>query len=214
MIRILVIDDHKMFLQGIGNILDQEEDMHIVALCESGEASYDLLKNNSVDLVLLDIQLQTMSGLDICKYIRKEYPKTKVLMLSMLKEESFITQAMSIGAHGYILKSSGQEELLKAIRIIQSGQTYFSSEVTQVVMNSLRFDSDSSKNKKQAPKISKREKEVLQLIVQEHTTQEIANLLFISLKTVESHRSNLLAKMGVRNIAGLVRKALEFNLVE
>ena len=133
----------------------------------------------------------------------------------MFNEESFVTEILNNGAQGYILKNTGREELLKAIRTVNGGQSYFSKEVTQTIMKSLmKHRKGSSKSQKFFPKISRREKEVLKLIMEEFTTQEIANKLFISLKTVESHRSSLLAKLNARNSAGLVRIALENHVLD
>jgi DNA-binding NarL/FixJ family response regulator len=133
----------------------------------------------------------------------------------MFNEESYVTEILNHGASGYILKNTGREELLQAINKVNEGQSYFSKDVTQTIMKGLmKHRKSSKKSTKLIPKISRREKEVLELIVKEHTTQEIADKLFISLKTVESHRSSLLAKLNARNSAGLVRIAMENNLVE
>ena len=144
----------------------------------------------------------------------EKYKDTKVIAISMFNEESFVTEILNNGAKGYVLKNTGREELLKAIATVQSGKSYFSDDVTDTIMKGLMNQRTGSKEvKKDIPKISRREKEVLNLIVKEHTTQEIAKKLFISLKTVESHRSNLLAKLNARNTAGLVRIAMENNLI-
>ncbi len=215
MIKILIADDHTMFVDGIESILRNETDVELVAKCYDGNSVFNLLKENDIDVLLLDVNLPDISGIDVCKRLRKEYPKLRVLALSMYNEESFISEILKNGASGYILKNTGRAELMKAIQLVHEGQTYFSDAVTQTIMKSMVKGNDSSnKKKKEFPKISRREKEVLQLIIEEFTTQEIANQLFISLKTVESHRSNLLAKLNVRNTAGLVRLTIENNLLD
>ncbi|MEM8909715.1 MAG: response regulator transcription factor, partial [Bacteroidota bacterium] len=159
--------------------------------------------------------LPKMNGIEVCKKLFEIKPDIKVLALSMFNEESFVTEILHNGAQGYILKNTGRIELLKDIRTVYEGQSYFSEAVTQTIMKSLvKSNTKSSGTKLSIPKISRREKEVLQLIVEEFTTQEIADKLFISLKTVESHRSSLLAKLNARNTAGLVRIAIENNLLE
>jgi len=164
-------------------------------------------------VILLDINLPGMNGIEVCQKLSKEYPEVKVLALSMHNEESFVTEILKHGAQGYILKNTGKKELLNAIQAVFSGQSYFSDEVTETIMKSLVSQKSCTKKSSiLAPKISRREKDVLDLIVREHTTQEIADTLFISLKTVESHRRSLLTKLGVRNTAGLVRVALENQL--
>jgi len=215
MIKVLIADDHAMFSDGIVSILQEEKDLEVVGTCLDGPSVGTWLKANEADLLLLDVNLPGMNGIEVCKEVNKNYPKLKVLAISMFNEESYVSEILNHGASGYILKNTGREELLNAIRIVMSGETYFSDEVTETMMKSLMKNRKGSKSTGTGflPKISRREKEVLNLIVQEFTTQEIANQLFISLKTVESHRSNLLAKLNARNSAGLVRIAMENKLL-
>lgn len=215
MIKILIADDHTMFVDGIDSIMKGIDDIKVAGRCYNGQSIIDFASSNDVDVVLLDVNLPDMSGIDVCKKLLTLKPDIKILAISMFNEESFVSEILNNGAKGYILKNTGREELLQAIRTVNDGETYFSEEVTQTIMNSLMKNRKaSSKSAGFYPKISRREKEVLKLIVQEHTTQEIADKLFISLKTVESHRSSLLAKMNARNSAGLVRIALENNLID
>ena len=137
----------------------------------------------------------------------------KILVLSMHDEESYITEVLKSGALGYVLKNTGRKELVTAIRTVASGRTYFSEAITNTIMNGLMNNNKKAKPvEKEVPKITRREKEILDLIMEENTNQEIAGKLFISLKTVEAHRSNLLSKLNARNTAGLVKKAIELQL--
>lgn len=214
MINILIADDHAMFADGISSILKNEDSLQVVGSCLDGPSVLKFLKNNKVDILLLDVNLPGMSGIDVCKEVTTNFKDTKVLAISMFNEESFVTEILNNGAMGYILKNTGREELLKAIDTVLSGKSYFSDDVTQTIMKGLmKQRTASKKSEPEIPKISRREKEVLELIMKEHTTQEIADELFISLKTVESHRSNLLAKLNARNTAGLVRIAMEYDLL-
>lgn len=215
-IKILVADDHMMFVDGIDSILKDEKDIEVVGRCYDGPSVIEFLKKDSADLVLLDVNLPEMNGIEVCKQVNKSFSGTKILAISMFNEESFVTEILNNGAEGYILKNTGREELLTAIRTVNDGKTYFSKDVTQTIMKSLMKSRKASNSSKSGfiPKISRREKEVLKLIVEEFTTQEIANELFISLKTVESHRSSLLAKMNARNTAGLVRITMENKLLD
>ncbi len=215
-IKILVADDHMMFVDGIDSILKDEKDIEVVGRCYDGPSVIEFLKNDNADLVLLDVNLPEMNGIEVCKQVNKSYSDTKILAISMFNEESFVTEILNNGAEGYILKNTGREELLTAIRTVNNGKTYFSKDVTQTIMKSLMKSRKASNSSKSGfiPKISRREKEVLKLIVEEYTTQEIAKELFISLKTVESHRSSLLAKMNARNTAGLVRITMENKLLD
>jgi len=214
MIRILIADDHKMFVDGIESILNTEQDINVVDRCFDGKSVFTKLKEHEIDVILLDVNLPEMNGIEVCKKMNKEKSKVKVLALSMFNEESYVTEILKHGASGYILKNTGRVELLTAIRTIFEGKTYFSKDVTQTIMKGLVKTSKPKSKHAFLPKISRREKEVLNLIVKEFTTQEIANQLYISLKTVESHRSSLLSKLNARNTAGLVRIALENKLLE
>ncbi|MBC7884101.1 MAG: response regulator transcription factor [Saprospiraceae bacterium] len=215
MINILIADDHTMFVDGIESILKVEADMLVVGSCYDGPSVIEFVKKNNVDIILLDVNLPGMSGIEVCKELNLHHPSVSVLAISMFNEESFVSEILNNGAKGYILKNTGREELLKAIRTIAGGDSYFSKDVTETIMKGLMNQRKaSSKNSAFFPKLSRREKEVLKLIAQEFTTQEIADSLFISLKTVESHRSSLLSKLNARNSVGLIRIAMENNLLE
>ncbi|MBK8698967.1 MAG: response regulator transcription factor [Saprospiraceae bacterium] len=215
MIQVLIADDHTMFVDGIESILLVEDGIHVAGRCYDGASVIEFVKSNKVDIVLLDVNLPDMSGIEVCKQLAASHPEVKVLAISMYNEESYVSETLNHGARGYILKNTGRDELLKAIRTVYSGATYFSKDVTETIMKGLMNRRKSStKSTVDMPKISRREKEVLKLIAEEFTTQEIADKLFISLKTVESHRSNLLAKLNARNSAGLVRISLENHLLD
>lgn len=214
-IKILVADDHTMFVDGIDSILKDEKDIEVVGRCYDGPSVLTFIAQQEPSLVLLDVNLPDMNGIEVCKQVNKDYPNVKILAISMFNEESFVTEILNHGAEGYILKNTGREELLTAIRTVHEGKSYFSKDVTQTIMKGLmKARKASNATTSFIPKISRREKEVLKLIVEEFTTQEIADKLFISLKTVESHRSSLLGKLNVRNTAGLVRVTMENRLLD
>ncbi len=209
MTRILIVDDHLLFADGLKSILDQTPHFEIIGLAFDAKSTFDLLEKSPVDVVLLDINLGKDDGVSLCKMIRSRYKDTKVLALTMYNEESFLTEMLEQGAAGYLLKNTPKNELLQAIDAVMNGETYVSKEVAEKLLHSM------SKRKKigEAPVLSRREKEVLELIVEEHTTPEIANQLHISPNTVESHRSNMFSKLGVRNVAGLGRLAFTMRLI-
>ncbi|HUR29794.1 MAG TPA: response regulator transcription factor [Saprospiraceae bacterium] len=215
MIRVMIADDHNMFVEGVESILEGNENIQVVSKCYTGTEVFEKVSLTHPDVILLDINIPGMNGLEVCQKLNKEYPEVKVLALSMHNEESFVMEILKYGAQGYILKNTGKKELISAIETVNNGQSYFSEEVTETIMKSLvNQRTGNKKTTSLAPKISRREKDVLELIVREHTTQEIADTLFISLKTVESHRRSLLTKLGVRNTAGLVRVAIENQLTK
>lgn len=212
MIRIFITDDHAMFAEGIASLLADERDFKLTGQAGTAAETLECVSADPPDVLLLDINLPDQSGLEVCRRVRAETPEVKILALSMLNEESYITAMLNAGASGYLLKNTGKAELCTAIRALATGKTHFSREVTDIVMHSM-MRQRTPDTAPAAPKISRRELEVLHLIVDECTTQEIANRLFLSEKTVESHRAALLAKLGARNTAGLVRQALKWRLL-
>jgi DNA-binding NarL/FixJ family response regulator len=217
-IRLLIADDHKMFVSGIRSLMEETSDMQVVATCHDGSEVLAMAQAHEADVILLDINMPGMQGVEACTLLSKEVPKLKVLVLSMYNEESYITQLLNNGAMGYVLKDTEVKELLHAIRQVHKGETFFSKSVTQTIVNSLinrnKAQETPENTKPPLPVLSRREKEILQLIVNEHSTQEIAEMLFISPKTVEVHRGNLLNKFAVRNTAGMVRIAVEHKLLD
>lgn len=213
-IQVMIVDDHKMFVEGVQAIFSGSKDIEIVKAIYDGKDVMEALdKNKNIQLILLDINLPNINGLELTKLIKKKYPDVRILVLSMYNNAEYIKEVLKEGASGYILKNTDHEELASAIHSISQGQQYYSQPVTQTMMNSFAKKNSGSNMDIMQVKISKREKEILGLIIKEHTAQEIANMLFISLHTVETHRSNLMSKLGVRNSAGLVRVALENNLI-
>jgi len=213
--RILIADDHSMFADGIESILNEQDGIQVVGKCYDGASILPYLKENDIDIILLDVNLPEKNGIEVCKEVIAAFPEMKILAISMFNQESYVTEILKNGAKGYILKNTGREELMQAITTVSEGNTFFSKDVTQTIMRGLMNErKGGTPSKGFIPKITRREKEVLKLIVQEFTTQEIGEKLFISLKTVESHRSSLLAKVNARNTAGLVAKAIEHKLMD
>lgn len=211
-IRILIADDHQLVIDGIKLMLHDAEGIECVASASHGKEVLDILAHKAVDIVLLDINMPIMNGMECCQEIVKKFADVKVLALSMVKEASLIKRMLEIGAKGFLFKNAGKDEVIEAIRKAYRGEQVFSEEVLAIVMGS--FGQKKTKAyEEELPKVSRREKQVLSLIVWEKTTQEIADELCISPGTVETHRRNLLHKLDVRNTAGLVRVALENDLV-
>ena len=211
MIRVTIIDDHRLFAEGVMKLLSDLPDINIIKCFESYRelSSKDDLGN--YDVLLLDINLDTESGIEICKKIKKENETIKIIALTMINELSVIRKMINSGADGYLLKNVDKEELANAILEVYSGNQYLGKNTSQIVYDKI-IGGKEKNSPKVIPSISRREKEVLELIVEEFTTQEIADTLHIGFSTVESHRRNLSIKLGARNTAGLVRIALEFGL--
>ncbi|MEM6831315.1 MAG: response regulator transcription factor [Bacteroidota bacterium] len=210
--NILVVDDHQIIRDGIRFYFENDEHFIIKDEAENGIQAMEYLKENAYDIVLTDINMPEMDGLELMKNIRESYPEQKVLVLSMYNEAAHINKMIAMGANGYILKKSNKTELVNAINHILNGENHFSDEVYQSIVQNI-----AGKKPKQRltleTELSVREKEVLVLIANEYSNQEIADKLFISIRTVETHKRNLLEKTGCKNVAGLVMYAVERNLV-
>lgn len=205
-INILIVDDHPMVLEGMKALLSNFDNMSVVGTATNAFETMDKLKGNEVDVVIVDINLPEVSGIDLTARIKKEYPAIKVLAMSTFKERSYISQMIKNGASGYLVKSASKDEIEAAIQSASEGKLYLSLDINSIDLN--------SEIAPDVPVVSRREKEVLQLIVDGLTNPQIAEKLFISLHTVDSHRKNLLAKFNVNNTASLIRVAIKNNLVE
>lgn len=213
-IRILIADDHKMFRDGIIALLKEEKEIEISGEAREGREVLDFLKDNPVDLVLMDVHMPEMNGIEATQKIKERYPKVEILGLTMSDEENHIIKMVEAGALGYIIKNTGRKELITAIKTIASGDSYFSKEVSQTIFNQLTEEKRGKSKKETGVPLTQREIDVLKLIAEEMTNLEIAEKLFISARTVDTHRRNLLQKLGVKNTAGLVRYAFKHKLVE
>ena len=200
-----------MVREGLKSVLEKEN-FHIVAQANNGAEALNILRVSSVDVVLSDINMPKMDGVELMKNIKKEFPDQKVIALTMLGESQHIKQMLKAGASGYLLKNSSVKEIKKAIEEVINNQIYYSPEVTQIIMDNLTGKKQ-SKMAMEVP-LSSREMEVLHLIVKEQTNQEIADKLFISSRTVDAHKRNLLEKTGSKNVAGLVIYAMEKRLFD
>lgn len=213
MIHVFIVDDHKMVIDGMKLLLKDEPSITVVGTALNGEDGLAKIPQQHVDVVLLDINMPGMNGIDTCKKLLSELPEIKVVAISMHKESSLIKLMLNNGAKGYVLKNAGQDEVIDAIKTVHEGKMYLDDTVNEIVLNSV-LKNGNEKVKSPFPTLSRREKDVLRLILDECTTQEIADKLFISFGTVETHRRNMLIKTGARNTAGLVRTAIEYDLTK
>ena len=207
MIRLLLADDHPVIRDGISSILDNEKDIELVACARDGDHLLELLESTPTDVILMDINMPGTNGIEATKLVKKKYPEIKVISYSQYDEKRFIKQMLKSGANGYLLKNSDAGELINAVKIVNEGGMYLSPELPNI------FGTKSRRSNYLFPELSSRERDVLMEICKEKNTKEIAEILFISPNTVETHRANLLLKIGAKNTAGLVRWALENNIV-
>lgn len=210
--RIAVLDDHSLIVDGIKSLLQHNTTYQFAGGFHSSSAFESYIRNHSLpEFLLLDINLNGEDGMSLCKQFTKTYPELKIIMLTGLSEPAIIKNALKSGCAGFMLKNMKADELWECLAKVKAGEKYLHPEVEHILLQNA-MDGKSKQNDF-IPRLSRREKEVLELIVREHTTQEIADLLFISVNTVETHRASLLSKFGARNIAGLVREAVEKGLV-
>ncbi len=211
--KVAIIDDHKMFRQGVESLLNDHEDLTLAWGAANSKEAMDHLEANVPDVILMDISLGEESGITLSSKILKDYVDIKILGLSMHKEDNYIVKLLEVGAKGYLLKDAGADEMVLAIKKVYEGGTYYSSHVTNVLMKHLQQGTTPSASGDQV-KLTKREKEILTLIANELSNPEIAEKLFISIRTVDTHRRNLLDKLDVKNTAGLVKYAIKHGMAD
>ena len=202
--RIFIVDDHYMVIEGIRSLLQNEKGIEWCGHAMNAISCLAFLQQEQPDVILMDINLPDKSGIDLCKEVKEKYPSVLVIGLSTFNQQSFIQKMMENGASGYVLKNATQEELMEAIQAVAIGKTYLSEEAA----TSLREYAES-----EIPVITRREKEVLGLIADGMTNNEIAQKLFISTTTVDSHRKNLLTKFEAKNTALLIRTAAQLHFI-
>jgi two-component system nitrate/nitrite response regulator NarL len=201
MIRLAIAEDHQSLIDGIKLLLEYEEDIEIVGTANDGEQLLDLVRLKEPNVVITDIRMPKMDGITATKLIKKELPHTKVLGFTMFDQQDAIQQMLEAGASGYLLKNSPLEEVLKAVRSVHKGLTYFDANI--------KVDADDDSNKKAKGVLTKRQVEILGLIAQGKTSREIADELFIGLHTVDTHRKNMIRILGLQGKGELMRYALE-----
>lgn len=204
-IKVLVVDDHPMVLEGMRSMLAQISFVEISGTVSNAFDAIEMIKINLPDIVITDINMPEVSGIDLTVKIRKEFPAIRIVAMSTFKERSYISQMIQSGASGYLVKSASKEEIEEAILSVSEGKLYMSLDIN--------FTSSDKQELNNIPVLSSREKEVLQLIADGMTNPQIAAKLFLSLHTVDSHRKNLLTKFTVNNTASLIKLAAKYNLV-
>lgn len=209
-IRLLLVDDHQIIRHGIRALLKEHEEIEIVGEVENGKQALEAMRTTRPNVVLMDINMPVLSGIETTKLIHHKYPDVKVLALTMHSEPNYIVSILKAGAIGYILKNSDGKVLRDAILAASRGESYFPNEVSDAVLHSIMKNKPASHNTPTS--LTSREVEVLKLISYGLTTAKIAEKLFISKRTVDTHRNNLLSKLNLSNTAGLVRYAIENNL--
>jgi DNA-binding NarL/FixJ family response regulator len=205
-IKVFIVDDHQMIIEGIKSLLLNENSVELVGSANTAKNCLQYFRMKTADIILMDINLPDISGIDLCRIIKKEYPEVKIIALSTHNQGTYVRKMLESGATGYLLKNADKYEIIKAIDSVSKGNTYLTFEAERA----FRYENELLKK---LPKLTKREKEVLILIAEGLTNVHISKKLFISIDTVDSHRKNLYAKLNVKNTAMLIRFATENNLL-
>ncbi|HNX56121.1 MAG TPA: response regulator transcription factor [Prolixibacteraceae bacterium] len=206
-INVLLTDDHQIIIDGLKSLLKNQDEINVAAEAKNGRDALRILDLISIDVLLMDIDMPVMNGIDALKEIRRQNSKVKVVILSMHNEAGMIKSLIDLGANGYLLKSCTQDELVDAIKKVASGQSYFSSDVTLALLK------PATNQGQQNEILTERETEILKLIAAGFSNKEIGEQLFISHRTVDTHRTNLMKKLDVNNIAGLISYAIRNGIV-
>ncbi|ADR21173.1 DNA-binding response regulator [Marivirga tractuosa] len=213
MIKVLLVDDHRLIRDGIRFYLEKDgHDISIVGEANDGKQALIFLEKNpgEVDIMLTDISMPEMNGVELATEVNKSFPSVKIIALTMIKDSQYVKQMLQAGASGYLLKNAREKEIVDAVKTVYNGESYYAQEATKAIMDFM----SKKKQDSDVVAISKREKEVLRLIIDELSNQEIADKLFISIRTVEAHKRNLMEKTGSKTLAGLVKYAINNFLFE
>jgi two-component system, NarL family, nitrate/nitrite response regulator NarL len=216
--RIVLADDHELVRDGIKSLLENEEDFKVVAEASDGREALKIIAKEQPDLLIVDIRMPVMNGIEVVKNLTKDFPKVKKLVLSMHDSEEYVVESIESGADGYLLKGSNKAEFLKALHAIAAGGKYFSGDISKIIIdNFVKGKSKSSQKPLNTPEeisiLTNREKQILELILDGKGNNEIAEVLEISRRTAEVHRFNLMKKLNVKNLIELTQKSKELNLI-
>jgi len=212
--KIILADDHEIFLESLSTLVSSEDNMQVFSKAHNGKELVDLVKENPPDLCIVDMDMPEMNGLQASESLLRIYPDIKILILTMHKEKSLIKKMMNIGIKGYLLKTCDKEEFIFAINQILKNKTYFSDEVIETIVKDDAYETKGSPDISKIATLSDREKEVIRLLCDGLNNKQIADKLFVSHKTIDNHRTNVMRKLDVHNIVGLIRFCLKHGLAE
>jgi len=213
-IKIILADDHRIFRKGLKSLLSEKENIEVLAEADNGAEALEAAIKYKPKIVIMDIGMPKMDGIEATRQIRERLPDTEVVILSMHAKKAYIDQVLKAGAKGYVLKDSDEENLIAAINTVFNGGYYLDSPIADQVLSDYFGGKSKRKIKEQSDPLSEREKEVLRLLAQGHTNQEVADILCISRKTVENHRANIVRKTGVQGQVGLTKYAARIGLID
>jgi DNA-binding NarL/FixJ family response regulator len=210
-IRVLLADDHSLFRAGIQALLTQIDGVDVIGEADTGRKALELVRSHAPDVVLMDIAMPEMNGLETASRVTKEFPHVRIIMLSMHAGEEYVMQALRAGASGYLLKDAATSELELAVRAVARGETYLTPTISKRVIDDYLMRTTGASSS--TDQLTKRQREILQLIAKGYTSKEMAQMLNLSPKTIETHRTQLMKQLDIHDVAGLVRYAIRVGLV-
>ncbi len=213
-INILLADDHTIVRQGLARLLEDQTDLRVVGEASDGRMAFEKATALKPDIVIMDIAMPLMNGIEAAKRIRKDLPETKILILSMYSHEHYIHELLETGISGYLLKDSSGRDIISAIKAAMKGETFLSPSISKKVVESYLSPRKSSSMEERYKQLSNREREVFQLIAEGHSTKRIGEMLYVSVSTVKSHKGNIMEKLGISNPIRLVHFAIKLGLVD
>jgi len=213
-IKIILADDHRIFRKGLKSLLSEKENIEVLAEADNGDEALEAARKYKPEIVVMDIAMPKMDGIEATRQIRERFPDTEVVVLSMHAKKAYIDQVLKAGAKGYVLKDSDEENLLSAIETVHNGGYYLDSPIADQVLSDYFSDKSKRDLKKQSDPLSERERQVLRLLAEGHSNQEVADTLYISRKTVENHRANIVRKTGIQGQVGLTKYAARIGLID
>ena len=213
-IKILLADDHRIFRKGLKALLSERENIQVMAEADDGDEALKKAMKYKPEIIIMDIGMPKMDGIEATRQIRGRLPETEVVILSMHAKKAYIDQVLKAGAKGYVLKDSDEENLLSAINTVHNGGYYLDSPIADQILSDYFGGKKKRELQEQSDPLSEREKEVLRLLAQGHTNQEVADILCISRKTVENHRAHIVSKTGIKGQVGLTKYAARIGLID
>lgn len=213
-IRIMIADDHTIVRQGLARLLEDQPDLKVVGEATDGRMAVERALVLKPDIVIMDIAMPLMNGIEASKRIRKELPKVKILILSMYSHEHYIHQLLETGISGYLLKESSGRDIINAIHTAMKDETFLSPTISKKVVDTYLSPRKTSSKEERFKQLSNREREVFQLIAEGHSTRQIADTLYVSVSTVKSHKANIMEKLGIGNPVQLIHFAIQLGLVD
>jgi two-component system response regulator NreC len=213
-IKIILADDHRIFRKGLKSLFSEKKNIEVLAEADNGDEAVEATRKYKPEIVVMDIAMPKTDGIEATRQIRERFPDTEVVILSMHAKKAYIDQVLKAGAKGYVLKDSDEENLLSAINTVHNGGYYLDSPIADQVLSDYFRDKSKTELKKQSDPLSEREREVLRLLAGGHSNQEVADTLYISRKTVENHRANIVRKTGIQGQVGLTKYAARIGLID